>query len=59
MEVDAFIVVVIAVVFAFVIAILALQSGQRARRNGQRSCPGCGADNPAIAKHCRRCGKAF
>jgi ribosomal protein L40E len=58
MEIDAFIVVVLAVAITLVVAgvVIAMTRRGTAAASG-RVCSGCGAEHPAIARHCRRCGK--
>ena len=54
MEIDAFVVVVLAVI---VLVIAAAWAGRRASRAGENVCKACGAANPGLAHFCRRCGK--
>jgi hypothetical protein len=57
MEVDAFIVVVLAVGLSFVIAIAAfLRGGRKPAASNSRQCAKCKAENLAAASYCRRCG---
>jgi predicted amidophosphoribosyltransferase len=48
-------------IIAFIVVLVLISIGSKSRRSGASSsarlCDGCGAEHPAIAQYCRRCGK--